>query len=50
MSEYNSLSDSAYLRAKEDYLIGINFFKTIINNLWKKTSTKHTRRKKHQYQ
>ena len=24
-SEYNSLSDSAYLRAKEDYLIGINF-------------------------
>ena len=25
MSEYNSLSDSAYLRAKEDYLIGINF-------------------------
>lgn len=25
MEEYNSLSDSAYLRAKEDYLIGINF-------------------------
>ena len=25
LSEYNSLSDSAYLRAKEDYLIGINF-------------------------
>ena len=25
MSEYNRLSDSAYLRAKEDYLIGINF-------------------------
>ena len=25
MSEYSSLSDSAYLRAKEDYLIGINF-------------------------
>ncbi len=25
MAEYNSLSDSAYLRAKEDYLIGINF-------------------------
>lgn len=25
MDEYNSLSDSAYLRAKEDYLIGINF-------------------------
>lgn len=25
LSEYNSLSNSAYLRAKEDYLIGINF-------------------------
>lgn len=25
LSEYNSLSDAAYLRAKEDYLIGINF-------------------------
>lgn len=25
MHEYDSLSDSAYLRAKEDYLIGINF-------------------------
>ncbi|MBR4634719.1 type IA DNA topoisomerase, partial [bacterium] len=25
LNEYNSLSDSAYLRAKEDYLIGINF-------------------------
>ena len=25
MNEYDSLSDSAYIRAKEDYLIGINF-------------------------
>lgn len=25
LSEYDSLSDAAYLRAKEDYLIGINF-------------------------
>jgi DNA topoisomerase-3 len=25
LDEYNKLSDSAYLRAKEDYLIGINF-------------------------
>ncbi|PAB58660.1 DNA topoisomerase [Anaeromicrobium sediminis] len=25
LDEYNRLSDSAYLRAKEDYLIGINF-------------------------
>ena len=29
MSEYDSLSDSAYLRAKEDYLIGINFFRLL---------------------
>ena len=26
LDEYNSLSDSAYLRAREDYLIGINFY------------------------
>ena len=25
LDEYDSLADSAYLRAKEDYLIGINF-------------------------
>lgn len=25
LSEYNALSDAAYLRAKEDYLMGINF-------------------------
>jgi DNA topoisomerase-3 len=25
LNEYNALADSAYLRAKEDYLIGINF-------------------------
>ena len=33
LSEYDSLSDSAYLRAKEDYLIGINFSRllSIIN-------------------
>ena len=40
LSEYDSLSDSAYLRAKEDYLIGINFSRlmTIIygRNLAKK--------------
>ena len=29
ISEYNSLSDAAYLRAKEDYLIGINFSRLI---------------------
>lgn len=29
LSEYDSLSDSAYLRAKEDYLIGINFSRVL---------------------
>ncbi len=29
ITEYDSLSDSAYLRAKEDYLIGINFSRLI---------------------
>ena len=28
LSEYDNLSASAYLRAKEDYLMGINFSKT----------------------
>ncbi len=37
LSEYDSLSDSAYLRAKEDYLIRNKFFKTSFNNLWKKS-------------
>ncbi len=29
LCEYNSLSDCAYLRAKEDYLIGINFSRAL---------------------
>ena len=29
LSEYDSLSDSAYLRAKEDYLMGINFSRAL---------------------
>ncbi len=29
LSEYDSLSDSAYLRAKEDYLMGINFSRVL---------------------
>lgn len=29
LSEYNNLSDSAYLRAKEDYLMGINFSRVL---------------------
>lgn len=29
IKEYNSLSDAAYLRAKEDYLIGINFSRLV---------------------
>ena len=35
--EYDSLSDSAYLRAKEDYLIRNKFFEVINNYLWKKS-------------
>ncbi len=44
-SEYNSLSDAAYLRAKEDYLIRNKFLKVIINNIWKKISKSNKRRK-----
>lgn len=44
-SEYNSLSDSAYLRAKEDYLIRNKFFKIINNYLWKKSCKSNSRRK-----
>ena len=29
ISEYNALSDAAYLRAKEDYLMGINFSRAL---------------------
>ncbi len=29
LEEYNSLSDAAYLRAKEDYLMGINFSRVL---------------------
>ena len=29
LSEYDSLSDAAYLRAKEDYLMGINFSRVL---------------------
>ena len=29
LSEYNNLSDAAYLRAKEDYLMGINFSNSV---------------------
>lgn len=29
LSEYDSLSDAAYLRAKEDYLMGINFSRAL---------------------
>lgn len=29
MSEYDNLSDAAYLRAKEDYLMGINFSRAL---------------------
>ena len=32
LEEYNNLADSAYLRAKEDYLIGINFSRLLTLN------------------
>ena len=35
LKEYDNLSDAAYLRAKEDYLMGINFFKTLNLKIWK---------------
>ena len=45
-SEYDSLSDSAYLRAKEDYLIGINFSRLLSithgKNLAKKINEERT--------
>ena len=44
-SEYDNLSDSAYLRAKEDYLIGINFSRAITilygDELAKETKENH---------
>ena len=45
-SEYDNLSDSAYLRAKEDYLIGINFSRMITllygDELSKETNEKNS--------
>ncbi len=36
LSEYNALSDAAYLRAKEDYLMGINFSRALsLKYAWK---------------
>ena len=34
LEEYDSLSDSAYLRAKEDYLIRYQFFKATFYYIW----------------
>ena len=44
LSEYDSLSDSAYLRAKEDYLIRHQLFKATIDNLRKKSCKTNKRR------
>ena len=41
LSEYDSLSDSAYLRAKEDYLIGINFSR-LLSIIFRKKNCKRT--------
>ena len=40
LEEYNSLSDSAYLRAKEDYLIGINFSRLLTIIFGRRAATK----------
>ena len=34
LSEYDHLADAAYLRAKEDYLMGINFSQTADLEVW----------------
>ena len=39
LSEYDSLSDSAYLRAQEDYLIGINFSRLLTLMYGKKVAS-----------
>ncbi len=39
LSEYDALSDSAYLRAKEDYLIGINFSRLLTLTYGKKVAS-----------
>ena len=39
-SEYDSLADSAYLRAKEDYLIGINFSRLLTIIYGKRVASK----------
>ena len=40
LEEYNSLADSAYLRAKEDYLIGINFSRLLTIIFGRRAATK----------
>ena len=40
LDEYNSLADSAYLRAKEDYLIGINFSRLLTIIFGRRAATK----------
>ena len=35
LSAYDNLSASAYLRAKEDYLMGINFSRILDTAVWK---------------
>ena len=40
LDEYDSLSDSAYLRAKEDYLIGINFSRLLTIIFGRRAATK----------
>ena len=35
LREYDNLSEAAYLRAKEDYLMGINFSRLLSLSIWK---------------
>lgn len=45
LSEYDSLSDSAYLRAKEDYLIGINFSRLLTLSYGKEVAKRNNEEK-----
>lgn len=45
LSEYDALSDSAYLRAKEDYLIGINFSRLLTLSYGKEVAKRNNEEK-----
>ena len=45
LSEYDALADSAYLRAKEDYLIGINFSRLLTLSYGKEVAKRNNEEK-----